>query len=254
MSGAFRILNLLCAALLCMACTGKRVDSEAAGKDTASIPGRVCLLEELSLPQKSATARMLDSLGYRNIASCDSSILIELKYATPDNFTGRQLYRDLREAYLHPTAMESLKQAQQLLRAHHPDLSLKVYDAARPLSVQQEMWDMVAGTKQSIYVSNPRNGGGLHNYGMAVDVTIVNTKTREELPMGTLYDYFGEEAHIDKELKLVETGKITAGERANRLLLRQTMQACGWTTLKAEWWHFNRVSRAEARAHYPVIP
>ena len=254
MSRLFRILNVLCAAWLCITCTGKKVDSEAAEKDTINIAACAHHTQEPLLQEKSAIAHQLDSLGFLNIAICDPSILIELKYATPDNFTGKQLYRDLHEAYLHPKAMESLKQAQRLLQTHHPDLSLKVYDAARPLSVQQEMWEMVAGTKQSIYVSNPRNGGGLHNYGMAVDVTIVNIKTQKELPMGTAFDHFGEEAHIDKELKMVETGKITAEEWANRLLLRQTMLACGWITLKAEWWHFNRVSKTEAQAHYPIIP
>ena len=55
------------------------------------------------------------------------------------------------------------------------------------------------------YVSNPAKGGGLHNYGMAVDLTIVDASGKL-LPMGTPYDFFGTEAHTDKEEALVQTG------------------------------------------------
>ena len=64
--------------------------------------------------------------------------------------------------------MESLLQAQKLLKEICPDYSLIVYDAARPMSVQQKMWNVVKGTPKYIYVSNPARGGGLHNYGLAV--------------------------------------------------------------------------------------
>lgn len=57
-------------------------------------------------PAKSRTAQCLDSLGYENIAERDTSIAIDLMYARADNFVGRVLYADLREAYLHPVAME----------------------------------------------------------------------------------------------------------------------------------------------------
>ena len=92
-------------------------------------------------------------------------------YTRADNFTGTLLYEDLKEAYLHPDAMKSLKRAQRLLKEQYPGYSLIVYDAARPLSVQQKMWDVVKGTSKYIYVSNPSRGGGLHNYGLAVDIS-----------------------------------------------------------------------------------
>ena len=117
-------------------------------------------------PAKSRTAQCLDSLGYENIAERDTSIAIDLMYARADNFVGRVLYADLREAYLHPVAMECLLKAQRLLREKHPEYRLIVYDAARPMSVQQQMWDVVKGSSKSRYVSNPAHGGGLHNYGL----------------------------------------------------------------------------------------
>ena len=122
-------------------------------------------------PAKSRTAQCLDSLGYENIAERDTSIAIDLMYARADNFVGRVLYADLREAYLHPVAMECLLKAQRLLREKHPEYRLIVYDAARPMSVQQQMWDVVKGSSKSRYVSNPAHGGGLHNYGLAVDIS-----------------------------------------------------------------------------------
>lgn len=97
----------------------------------------------LRTPAKSKMAAYLDSLGFINIAEADNSIAIDLMYTRADNFTGQVLYEDLHEAYLHPEAMESLLQAQKLLKEICPDYSLIVYDAARPMSVQQKMWNVV---------------------------------------------------------------------------------------------------------------
>ena len=128
-----------------------------------------------------------------------------------------------------------------------------VYDAARPLSVQQKMWDVVKGTSKYIYVSNPSRGGGLHNYGLAVDISILDDKGTP-LPMGTPVDHLGREAHITEEAVLVAQGKLTEQERENRLLLRQVMKEAGFHPLPSEWWHFNRVSRQTAKERYRVIP
>lgn len=204
-------------------------------------------------PAKSRTAIYLDSLGFINIAEADSSIAIDLMYTRADNFTGQVLYEDLREAYLHPEAMESLLKAQELLRREHPGYSLIVYDAARPMSVQQKMWNAVKGTPCYIYVSNPARGGGLHNYGLAVDISIIDAQG-QPLPMGTPVDHLGKEAHITAEEQLVRTGKITPQELENRRLLRRVMKTAGFRPLPSEWWHFNRVSRQTAREKYRIIP
>ena len=68
-----------------------------------------------------------------------------------------------------PQCAAALKKAQAELRQIRPDLSLIIFDATRPMSVQQTMWNAVKNTNHSFYVSNPANGGGMHNYGMAVD-------------------------------------------------------------------------------------
>lgn len=198
------------------------------------------------------TARYLDSLGLINVATLDSTLVVDLMYATSDNFTGEILYEDLTEAYLIPQVAEAVMKAQQLLKNQFPAYSLIIYDAARPMSVQQKMWDVVKGTFKYRYVSNPAKGGGLHNYGLAVDVSILNEKG-DSLPMGTLVDHLGFESHITQEDQFVRNGILSMEEKHNRELLRDIMKKVGFYPLSGEWWHFNWCSRKEALAKYTRI-
>jgi len=190
--------------------------------------------------------------GLVNIQKLDSAISVELMYAKADNFVGEKMY-NFSEAYLHPKAAVALKKANKLLKEINPNLHLRVYDAARPMRVQQKMWNKVKGTAQQNYVSNPANGGGLHNYGLAVDVTIADSKG-DTLPMGTTIDALTPVSHIDREEELVLRGKITAEAAKNRLLLRTVMEKAGFRPLRSEWWHFNYTTRADARKNYKVVP
>ena len=211
------------------------------------------LLSASLFAQKSKTAQQMAAQGLVDILSVDSTIQVSLMYSRADNFTGKVLYTDLREAYLHPKAAAALAKAQQALKKLRPELSLKVYDATRPMSVQQKMWNTVAGTSKNIYVSNPRNGGGMHNYGLAVDITLCKAATGDTLDMGTKVDFLGKYAHIDDEAGLVARHIITPEAKKNRELLRKVMTEAGFKPLKTEWWHFNLVSRAEAKAHYKAV-
>lgn len=202
--------------------------------------------------QESKTAQSLEAAGFVNIHDLDSTIQVDLMYSRANNFTGKVLYTDLKEAYLHPKAAKALVVAQQLLKAERPDLSLKIYDAARPMHIQQRMWNVVKGTPQQNYVSNPKNGGGLHNYGMAVDVTLCY-ENGDTLDMGTVIDYLGKWAHIDIEDDMMIKGIISKEAYNNRRLLRDIMKRVGFKALRSEWWHFNYITRAEAKAHYKVI-
>lgn len=210
-------------------------------------------LSQSSTTKRSATAQQLARQGYQEIEQCDPTIHVSLMYARPDNFCGVVLYHDLREAFLHPEAMRGLQKAQAYLKQLRPDLSLKVYDAARPMHIQQRMWDEVKHTSKAIYVSNPAHGGGMHNYGMAVDITLCNLKG-DTLDMGTKIDYMGKAAHIGNEAALVSTHIISPEARRNRQLLRQVMRYGGFMPLRTEWWHFNKCSRAVAKKYYKVIP
>lgn len=216
----------------------------------------ICIAISMLTATLSASAADIDSLmanaGLVDILSVNSDIIVSLMYARPDNFTGVVLYDSLDKAYLRPEAAQALDIAQKTLTERHPGYRLKVYDASRPMSVQKKMYKTVRGTAKARYVSNPRNGGGLHNYGMAVDITIVDADGNE-LPMGTKVDHLGREANIDREDHLVRAGVITASERSNRQLLRSVMAAGGFKPLKNEWWHFNLCTRSEARATLPLL-
>ena len=133
------------------------------------------LAPSLTASGQTVTERSMERQGMVKIADVDSTILVSLMYARPDNCTGHVLYTDLHTAYLHPRAARALHRAQRILRSIRPDLTLKVYDAARPMSVQAVMWKAVEGTSKDIYVSNPAHGGGLHNYGLAVDITLADS-------------------------------------------------------------------------------
>ena len=228
---------MLCAVMACavMVCAANGNGGNGAKRDTLS-----------------ATARQLARDGYVNVKDADPTIQVSLMYARADNFTGRVLYNDLREAYLHPKAAAALAKAQRRLKQLHPTLSLKVYDAARPMHIQQKMWDVVKNTPKDIYVSNPAHGGGMHNYGLAVDITLCDAKG-DTLDMGTKVDYMGLAAHIDREQALVQQHKISARAAKNRRLLREVMRYGGFMPLRTEWWHFNLVSRATAKKYYKPI-
>ena len=191
----------------------------------------------------------LESLGFVDVSTIDSEIVVSLMYARDDNFVGKTMYTTLTRAYLHPEAAKALQKSQSALKQLHPEYTLKICDAARPMSVQRTMYKAVQGTSKARYVSNPANGGGLHNYGLAVDITIAD-QHGNELDMGTHVDHLGPEANIDKEQQLVACGVITEQARNNRMLLRKVMAAGGWKPLRSEWWHFNLRSRAIARSRY----
>ena len=194
----------------------------------------------------------LSQAGYVNVRELDPTLQVSLMYARADNFVGSVLYDDLRQAYLHPEAAAALVKAQKRLKQLRPELSLKIYDAARPMHIQQKMWNKVKNTSMKIYVSNPAHGGGLHNYGLAVDITLCDAKG-DSLPMGTKIDNLGIAAHIDQESLLVAKGTISKRAQQNRQLLRQVMRYAGFKPLRTEWWHFNFKSRAEAKRLYKVI-
>lgn len=200
----------------------------------------------------SPTAQKLAAAGYVNVADVDPEIRVEMVYATAENFVGEVLYDDLTEAYLLPEAAEKLAAAHRLLREEHPDYRLVVYDAARPMAVQRRMRAVAVRMGKGYYVADPARGGGLHNYGAAVDLSIVD-EHENPLPMGTGYDHLGPAANTDNEAALLAAGTITEDERANRLLLRRVMRAAGFRTVTSEWWHFNLCTRGEAVARYPSI-
>ena len=207
--------------------------------------------ETSNLKPEPRRARQRQTFCLVNILDVDSTIFIDLKYATTDNFTGMVLYEDFSEAYLQADVMQMLADAHRYLKSLHPDLRLLVYDAARPLSVQRKMWECVKDTKYSRYVAHP-DRLSLHNFGAAVDLTLANN-LGQPLDMGTPFDFFGRAAGINDEQELIAQGILNHQQVQNRQLLRQVMHHAGFRSISGEWWHFNACSLQEAKQRYTVI-
>lgn len=208
--------------------------------------------------------KKMKEYGLVDIQSLDKEIRVELKYATEDNFVGEKMYGSLTTAYLLPHFARKVVEAQRILRKRYPDYSLLVYDAARPISVQRRMRRAVEGTPLQIYVADGQKGGR-HNYGVAVDLTIVDGAGRP-LDMGAGFDHFGDEAWVgnDNDVTLAaykayvealrKRGKISAEAAANRTLLLEIMDAVGLRPYVKEWWHFQeRISMSATRERYKLL-
>ncbi len=197
--------------------------------------------------------KIFKAYGLVNVQELDSSIIIDLKYATTDNFLKQNLYGDLTQAYLQKDVAQKLVKASTLLKQQYPHLRLVVLDAARPLSIQKIMWkdiNLPSGEKEK-FVANPAITS-LHNYGAAVDVTLADT-TGKYLDMGTWFDSFSDTAYTISEELLYKNGKLTLKQYLNRKILRKIMIDAGFYPIETEWWHFNACSRSYARNNYPLI-
>lgn len=192
--------------------------------------------------------------GLVNVKEIDSSILVGLKYSTTDNFVGKDVYGCITNCFMQKRPAQMLKKANALLQQKNPNYRLLVYDGGRPLSIQKVLWNTLSQyppKERAKYVANPAEGS-IHNYGSAVDLTIA-TADGKALDMGTKYDYFGELAYPVKEDFFLAQKKLTKQQVANRILLRNVMEAVGFMPIDYEWWHFNAVSRREAKQIYQII-
>lgn len=235
-------------------------EEQSSEPNTNTLQSKVITEEVIDSAYITATATYTDveahliKMGLVNIQELEPSIKVDLRYSSSNNFMNADVYGDWQNAYLQPDVAEKLVLAQMLLKSKFPNYSLLILDAARPVSVQYKMWKMLEmpSSEKTKYLSNPLNGS-LHNYGAAVDLTIVN-EMDEELDMGTAYDFFGEEAHPAKEMQMLFEDKLTEEQINNRKLLRDVMIKAGFTPLSTEWWHFNSCSRPDAMQKYKIIP
>lgn len=152
-------------------------------------------------------------------------LLLDIRYATTNNFTGQKIY-NLAKAYARKPVAEALRQAQAEFKAL--GMGVKMYDAYRPYKATVKFYEEYHDTT---YVASPYKGSR-HNRGCALDMTIVYWKTREELKMPTGYDSFTEEAWPTSPAKDPEASK-------NRALLIKVMEKHGFKVSASEWWHFD---------------
>lgn len=255
----FRTINiyLFCLLVICFFLDSCIYQSEK--NDSTEEKNEVLIKDEDQLqvaPMHNSHCPLEDSFqnwGLVNVKLLVPTIKVNLRYATKDNFLNQPLYDCLKNAFLQSEPTLALAKAQQYLKSLNDSLSLLIWDAVRPLHVQQKMWDALDMplSEKFKYVSNPKNGS-VHNYGSAVDITIcdINEIT---LDMGTDFDYFGKKAQAIQLTDLVEEGLISIHQMNNRLLLQKVMKHAGFTLLPSEWWHFNFGSRDAVKGRYEMV-
>ncbi|MCE6990341.1 M15 family metallopeptidase [Dyadobacter sp. CY323] len=194
--------------------------------------------------------------GLVNVQETDPDILVELKYSTTDNFIGKDVYGELNRAYLQPEMAKRLSKASEYLKKLKPEFKLLVYDAARPNSAQYALWDALDNLKipaknKTMYVADPKIGSN-HNFGCAIDLTIADGNGKP-LDMGTKFDFFGPLAYPRSEQEMLKKGKLTILQIENRQLLRKVMVQAGFRANTTEWWHFDGMSKSQAKARYGMI-
>jgi zinc D-Ala-D-Ala dipeptidase len=154
-------------------------------------------------------------------------------------------------AYIMPI---KLCNAQFFLKQINPDYSLLIYDAARPLHIQQMMWDSLKlDTLTRRKYLAPPNQTSLHNYGCAVDLSIINIKTNQQLDMGTPFDFFGTLSQPAWEWFYLKDSTLSCKAFDNRQLLRDVMKKARFRPITSEWWHFSICSKEEAAFRFKLI-
>ena len=218
-----------------------------------SLVSLILVISPLYAFSQTIEQKMLD-IGLVRVRDYAPKVMVDLKYNSTDNFVGVDMYGGLNDAYLRPHMAERLRKAQVILeREYSPDYRIIIYDAARPLSAQRRMYDLVKGTPLKVYVASPHRGGR-HNYGVAVDLSIWDLSQGEPLDMGGDFDQFDAVSHVGQEDRLVRTGKISAAAQKNRQMLYSVMRRVGLVPYRREWWHYEQPeSMSEVRRQYPLL-
>lgn len=220
--------------------------------------------------QESSIDELMKSYNMVDITTLDSSILVKLKYSTTDNFVGVDMYGDFERAYLEREFAQKVVLAQSILKREHPNFTLLIYDAARPISAQRAMRRCVEGSALESFVADGTRGGR-HNYGVAVDLTIA-TEDGTPLDMGAEFDEFSEASSVkgspdtsDKSSRTIDVyrgyitelanrGIITYEAARNRILLVEVMCQAGLYPYRKEWWHYEDIMpMSSVRSKYRLL-
>ena len=170
---------------------------------------------ELPEPENSDFVRVRDYIP---------DIIVELRYATEDNFTGQTIYT-FDELWLRYGTVKKLIKVQDALRDH--GMGLKVWDGFRPVAAQFALWEVYPNPT---YVANPNGGYSSHSRGNTIDLTVVDAEGNE-LTMPTGFDDFSKKANRNYS----DVSKEAAN---NSKMLEGLMIDCGFTSIQSEWWHF----------------
>ena len=179
-----------------------------------------------SLPQETKLKSFegLADTTFVRLADFSDDFAYDMRYATENNFLKAKVY-DCAECYTR------VKTAKAVIAANadfmKKGVRIKFFDCYRPNSVQYKMWEIVPNPQ---YVANPVKGS-IHNKGGALDITLVDMQGNE-LDMGTDFDFFGKRAYHDNT-------DLPQEILDNRKLLKETMEAHGFWSIRTEWWHYN---------------
>lgn len=166
------------------------------------------------------------------VADYVPGLVVELRYASEDNFTGQTVY-DFSDAYLRYGTVRKLAAVQAALAEE--ELGLKIWDAFRPPAAQFQLWEICPDSR---YVADPNRGFSSHSRGNTVDLTLVDREGRE-LEMPTGFDDFSPKADRDY-------GDVPPEAAENARRLEEAMTAGGFRPYSGEWWHYADETR------YPV--
>jgi D-alanyl-D-alanine dipeptidase len=200
-------------------------------------PPTVLAVSENTPPKAASTPtpKIAAKNGLVELIKLDETIKLDIRYATTNNFVGKVIYKEAR-AFLQSPAAESLVRIHQNLKKQN--LGIVIFDGYRPLSATKLFWEVTPVEKKK-FVANPKNGSR-HNRGCAVDLSLFDLKTGENLDLPTDFDDFTEKAAIDY-------AGATGQQKKNREILRKAMEADGFKVYPAEWWHYDFQNCPETR-------
>jgi len=189
------------------------------------------------------TTPALARAGLVDVRTYAPSILVDVRYATANNFTGRRL-----PGYCRPWAVLKQAAARRLARVQRrlkpAGLGLKVFDAYRPARASRAMvrWAKRTGNEWVLtrgYVAQRSN----HARGTTIDLTLVRLSSGRPLDMGTAFDAF-----TPRSATLNARGTV----RHRRLRLRRAMEGEGFRNYAREWWHYDLEPRGADRLDVPL--
>lgn len=175
----------------------------------------------------------------------DLSVLdvkVDLKYSHNDNIFQSKLYTEFSRPFGHKILYEALKNALNELKNHSSHLTFLLWDTLRPHAIQELMWDRFEHEEKAKYIAHPSKSS-IHNYGMAVDLTLYDTKLHKVLPMGSDFDDFSDASHVHYP-------HLTSEEKENRALLRTVMIQSGFIPYENEWWHYEAKDKNIIKSDY----
>jgi len=161
------------------------------------------------------------------LVKLDTSIHLDIRYATSNNFVGKPVYKEAR-AFLQRPAAEALVKVNKELKPL--GYGLLIFDGYRPWSVTKIFWDITSKENKK-FVANPKEGSR-HNRGCAIDLSLYEIASGKEVQMTGQYDEMSERSYPDFKGGTAEQNKL-------RDLLRSKMEANDFTVYDYEWWHFD---------------